>query len=251
MRLLMTWRVAQDIPRLVIEYPSFNSGVLRFSIESDGGKRSYQETPRSPSPDMVVGNPAPAGFREEQLFVLMRGSFVGETGPGAVGVPFPVPGQYRLRAIHDDQHNNLHAESNWISIRVVAPEGPDAQFLGELQRGAHAAGVWRRYPDSPYAHVPRLMALRAAMDAINAGKDPETGERMGSGEAIRSWQQAEWKRLAVETISRQWGQFEQDALRLALSCAGRARDEGLSEAVKRRLNEEFPGWEDAPDLRLY
>lgn len=251
LRLLVTWQALAGIPAFVPEDPGFNHRVLRFAIERGEVTRMYRETTRVPFPDVSVGARVEAGSREEELLLLMRGSFIGETGAAASGAPLPVPGHYRLKAIHDDHHNNLHAESNWISINVMAPEGPDALFLGELRNGAYAENLWRKYPNSSYSHMPRLKALRAAYDAVLKGNDPETGERVGSGPAIRTWQQAEWKDLAVKAFSERWGAFEQDALMLALVSAKNAEEGGLANAIKQRLDQEFPGWEDAPWLRFY
>jgi hypothetical protein len=96
------------------------------------------------------------------------------------------------------------------------------------------------------------VAIEQKEGQVRERRDPETHQAPPHrGEELEQWQLGQYARLAIEILGAQdWGDFELDALRLAFSFALQARDVGLQNGIRTRLNERSPGWEQAPLLDL-
>ncbi len=246
LKVVVTLRTSEDLPRLETQDPMFGNSVLHFAVEYSGSVGVFEEDSREPEPALRSFGPVTAGFELREAFFLYSGRFLPD-GPQGTS-PFPVPGQYRLRALYHDPSSGLKAESNWISVRVVEPTGDDASVLAGIHSGRSMGELEKAFPRSRYFCLPRLLELRRAVQQVAEGIDPRAGERPPhSGPSLETWKAAEHRRSASALLSEDdCGAFQEDFLKWARQAANLGHDAAQEAAATARLRQQFPGWETSP-----
>jgi hypothetical protein len=240
----------------------FANQSLALAVHDGKTLRLYRESPHVTSIEGRYVSPSPAGttMRSDLTFFSGR-DYVGP-GPdrsqwNQFGVRteedtsvFPAKGKYRLWAVLlKETGEPTQVRSNELAFTVDEPSVAEQKVLSVLReaperfrgmdhsRDDSLTSVIARNPQSPYLRWARLKRLRQDLRRTGQGSNP--AER-------RAERQAFLRSKAQETMSDNWGPFEDLALDIADELATAADDAPLKQQIRKRLLSRFP---DSPAAR--
>ncbi len=232
LKLQVTWlapkrvEVWPEAVRLVVTAPGYRE-VIAGEVQIEPVRLA---TPVGPGQPLVTTMP-----------ILHRGDYFRDRS-GRSPLMFPAPGEYTIQVAYD----RMQAASKPVVVRVVAPEGEEAEVFGALyENGAssyderRAAALLAKHPRSRYLRMASLGEITNRLAGIDSARELGQPVMNMSPEERREWHARHAHAALQELESRDWGGWEEDRLVLAIDIAKAAGDkqtaERLEEDVLRRL----------------
>jgi hypothetical protein len=247
-KVVLRWKAATDLPRILIDDPNFGKRTVSFVVDDGTGPRRYREQSRSFA-DVVI-QPGSLAKGEEVVVnhVLLTGSYDGK----AAGPVFAVPGTYRVKAAYDGPGVDQPVESNVLTFTVTAPGGDEqvvAEMLakepllrageGRLERIQEVVGA---HPASRHLAWTKVRLAERRADELNNRYDPDTGESFWRLDpaALASALAPRYHTMAVNIFGDSWGPFEEERLAQVMTYARAAGDRQLEQQARDQLLADFP-----------
>lgn len=228
-RVDVAWSASQRT-EVILERGDFCAGSTRLIVDDGSGQAVYEEQPL----EMCEGigfaplTLAPGAVRNTTVVFLGNGSY---DGAGSVSPLFTRPGEYRLRLAYSDGGSRVL--SNVLDLSVVQPQAEDLGALDAIRSSPRrffydeGPTSLARYPESRYLEWTRLSSSDLDAERWRYAADHEERDR-----ALR--------RIVADLLRREWGQFEDGALRVAYLQAWTPALSDLRDAAATRIRQGYP-----------
>ncbi len=240
----VTWSAAKHVE---VRRPE----QLRVIIMGPGGYRAVLEGP-SRYEGVRLPSPIDPGSPLVTEVLLLHGDYLSERERGRNILAFPSAGDYAIQVAYDE----LKAVSKPARVRVVAPEGEEADVFRELYGGGRpyderrAAALLGKYPHSRYLRMAKLGEIATRLGKVAGGQDPETGQSFNhlSADERRRWQARQVQLALQELESGEWGGWEEERLKLAIDTARGGGDRESAERLEADVLQRLPGSATAQEI---